>query len=143
MGGKLPLTSETMAWLPEQLAATKNMVLPPRDFLFTAVFRRREQPTDVAARLRGLLQSAGLDAGQLLRDAADNDYIMWAFVAHRRSYPSDGGGLRGKALREVVEQQMASWHPVLQRLIAESDPDTIEQFDFAAAARASRGQPPA
>jgi hypothetical protein len=38
---------------------------------------------------------------------------------------------------------MASWHPVLQRLIAESDPDTIEQFDFAAAARASRGQPPA
>jgi hypothetical protein len=39
----------------------------------------------VAARLRGLLQSAGLDAGQLLRDAADNDYIMWAFVAHRRS----------------------------------------------------------
>jgi hypothetical protein len=85
VGGKLPLTSETMAWLPEQLAATKNMVLPPRDFLFTAVFRRREQPTDVAARLRGLLQSAGLDAGQLLRDAADNDYIMWAFVAHRRS----------------------------------------------------------
>jgi DNA-binding CsgD family transcriptional regulator len=68
--------------------ATKNMVMPPRDFLFTAVFRRRGQPADVAARLRDRLAAAGLDADQLLRDAADNDYIMWAFVAHRRSYPS-------------------------------------------------------
>jgi 2-polyprenyl-6-methoxyphenol hydroxylase-like FAD-dependent oxidoreductase len=40
VGGKLPLTGETVAWLPEQLTATKNMVLPPRDFLFTAVFRQ-------------------------------------------------------------------------------------------------------
>jgi 2-polyprenyl-6-methoxyphenol hydroxylase-like FAD-dependent oxidoreductase len=114
--------------------ATKNMVMPPRDFLFTAVFRRREQPADVAARLRVRLGAAGLDSDQLLRDAADNDYIMWAFVAHRRCYPRGTDGLRGKALREVVEQRMARWHPVLRRLVAESDPDTIEQFDFAAAA---------
>jgi len=135
VGGKLPLTGETVAWLPRRLWTTKNMIFPPRDFLFTAVFRGREQPSEVAARLRDLLRTAGLDADQLLRDAADNDYVMWAFVAHRRSYPSDSGGLRGKALREVVEQQMAGWHPVLRRLVAESDPDTIEQFDFAAAAR--------
>ena len=135
VGGKLPLTAETMAWLPGQLMTTKNMILPPRDFLFTAVFRAREEPADVATGLRSRLQSAGLDAGRLLRDAADNDYLMWAFVAHRRSYPSDIGGLRGKALREVVEQRMASWHPVLRRLVAESDPGTIEQFDFAASAR--------
>ncbi len=134
VGGKLPLTSETEAWLPGRITATKNMVMPPRDFLFTAVFRRREQPADVAARLRDRLAAAGLDTDQLLRDAADNDYIMWAFVAHRRSYPAGTDGLRGKALREVVEQRMARWHPVLRRLVAESDPDTIEQFDFAAAA---------
>jgi 2-polyprenyl-6-methoxyphenol hydroxylase-like FAD-dependent oxidoreductase len=135
VGGKLPLTSETTQWLPDRIMATKNMVMPPRDFLFTAVFRRREQPADVAARLRDRLAAAGLDADQLLRDAADNDYIMWAFVAHRRSYPRGTDGLRGKALREVVEQRMARWHPVLRRLVAECDPDTIEQFDFAAAAR--------
>jgi 2-polyprenyl-6-methoxyphenol hydroxylase-like FAD-dependent oxidoreductase len=110
------------------------MVMPPRDFLFTAVFRRREQPADVAARLRDRLAAAGLDADQLMRDAADNDYIMWAFVAHRRSCPRGTDGLRGKALREVVEQRTARWHPVLRRLVAESDPDTVEQFDFAAAA---------
>jgi 2-polyprenyl-6-methoxyphenol hydroxylase-like FAD-dependent oxidoreductase len=134
VGGKLPLTSETQGWLPGRITATKNMVMPPRDFLFTAVFRRREQPADVAARLRDRLAAAGLDAAELLRDAADNDYIMWAFVAHRRRYPAGTDGLRGKALREVVEQRMARWHPVLRRLVAESDPDTIEQFDFAAAA---------
>jgi 2-polyprenyl-6-methoxyphenol hydroxylase-like FAD-dependent oxidoreductase len=134
VGGKLPLTSETAQWLPDRITATKNMVLPPRDFLFTAVFRRREQPADVAARLRDRLAAAGLDADQLVRDAADNDYIMWAFVAHRRSYPGGTDGLRGKALREVVEQRMARWHPALRRLVAESDPGTIEQFDFAAAA---------
>ena len=134
VGGKLLLTSQTQAWLPDRITATKNMVMPPRDFLFTAVFRRREQPADVAARLRDGLAAAGLDTDQLLRDAADNDYIMWAFVAHRRSYPGGTDGLRGKVLREVVEQRMARWHPVLRRLVAESDPDTIEQFDFAAAA---------
>jgi len=134
VGGKLPLTSETQGWLPDRITATKNMVMPPRDFLFTAVFRRRGQPADVAGRLRDRLAAAGLDTDQLLRDAADNDYIMWAFVAHRRSYPAGTDGLRGKALREVVEQRMARWHPVLRRLVAESDPDTIEQFDFAAAA---------
>jgi len=134
VGGKLPLTSETQGWLPDRITATKNMVMPPRDFLFTAVFRRREQPADVAGRLRDRLAAAGLDTDQLLRDAADNDYIMWAFVGHRRSYPAGTDGLRGKALREVVEQRMARWHPVLRRLVAESDPDTIEQFDFAAAA---------
>lgn len=79
VGGKLPLTSETAQWLPDRITATKNMVMPPRDFLFTAVFRRREQPADVAARLRDRLAAAGLDADQLVRDAADNDYIMWAF----------------------------------------------------------------
>ena len=135
VGGKLPLTGETRAWLPGPLMTAKNMVLPPRDFLFTAVFRRRQQPSDVAARLRDPLRAMGPDADQLVNDTADNDYLMWAFVAHRRSYPSDSSGLRGKALREIVEQLMASWHPALPRLVAESDPDTIEQFDFAAAAR--------
>lgn len=64
VGGKLPLTRQTAQWLPDRIMATKNMVLPPRDFLFTAVFRRREQPADVTARLWDRLAAAGLDADQ-------------------------------------------------------------------------------
>ena len=135
VGGKLPLTEQTTAWLPESITATKNMILPPRDFLFTAVFRRREDPGEVARRVRDRARAVGIDPDQLLRDAQDDDYIMWAFVAHRRSYPDGLADQRGKALREVVERQVAQWHPLLRRLVAESDPDTVEQFDFAAAAR--------
>jgi hypothetical protein len=39
--------------------------------------RRDGVAADVAARLRDRLAAAGLDSDQLLRDAADNDYIMW------------------------------------------------------------------
>src|SRR5205807_5323015 len=52
----------------------------------------------------------------LVATSGDQGERMWAFVAHRRSYPSGTDGLRGKALREVVEQRMARWHPVLRRL---------------------------
>jgi 2-polyprenyl-6-methoxyphenol hydroxylase-like FAD-dependent oxidoreductase len=50
-------------------------------------------------------------------------------------YPADSASLRGKALREEVERRIRDWHPGLRRLVAESDPSTIEQFDFAAAGR--------
>jgi 2-polyprenyl-6-methoxyphenol hydroxylase-like FAD-dependent oxidoreductase len=135
VGGKLLLTEQTRAWLPPRLTASKNMILPWRDFLFTAVFRRREHPDELGRRLGGQLRSAGLDAGMLLREAADNDYIMWAFVAHRRSYPADVTALHGTALLDVIRQRMSRWHPDLRRLVAESDPGTVQQFDFAAAGR--------
>jgi 2-polyprenyl-6-methoxyphenol hydroxylase-like FAD-dependent oxidoreductase len=138
VGGKLPLGGGNEAWLPARLTATKNMILPWRDFLFTAVFRRREHPDALTDRMGDRLRSAGLDADLLLREAEDDDYIMWAFVAHRRSFPTDIAGiagLYGEPLREVVAGRMDGWHPVLRRLIAGSDPDTVEQFDFAAAAR--------
>ncbi|WP_433418470.1 FAD-dependent oxidoreductase [Microtetraspora malaysiensis] len=59
VGGKLPLTPEAGTWLPEVLTTNKNMILPRRDFLFTAAFRPR---------------------------AGEEGYLMWAFVAHRSTY---------------------------------------------------------
>jgi 2-polyprenyl-6-methoxyphenol hydroxylase-like FAD-dependent oxidoreductase len=132
VGGKLPLTGQSGGWLPPCLAEGKNMVLPWRDFLFTAVFRPREDPAALIARLGDQLRSAGLAAEVLLGEAADNDYLMWAFVAHRRSYPA---GLEGKALLDAVGQRVRRWHPDLRRLVAESDPGSVQQFEFAAAAR--------
>jgi 2-polyprenyl-6-methoxyphenol hydroxylase-like FAD-dependent oxidoreductase len=135
VGGKLPLTADTQSWLPPRLTASKNMILPRRDFLFTAVFRRREHPDELARRIDGQLRTVGLDTEVLLREAADNDYLMWAFVAHRRSYPADMAALHGTALLDLVQQRMTNWHPGLRRLVGESDPGTVQHFDFAAAAR--------
>ena len=76
VGGKLPLAGQPKGWLPPCLAEGENMVLQWRDFLFTAVFRRREDPAELIARLGDRLRTAGLDAGVLLGEAADNDYLM-------------------------------------------------------------------
>jgi len=85
VGGKLPLTGRSGGWLPPRLAEGKNMVLPWRDFLFTAVFRPREDPAALIARLGDQLRSVGLAAEVLLGEAADNDYLMWAFRASTAS----------------------------------------------------------
>lgn len=135
VGGKLPLDDQTAAWLPEALTATRNMILPPRDFLFTAAFRRRQDPEIVATRVGEQMRATGLEADVVLRDAKDDDYVMWAFVAHRGCFPGDTAGLRGQALRDLVEARLTRWHPALRRLVAESDPGTVERFDFAAARR--------
>lgn len=135
VGGKLALTEQTAAWLPEALMTNKNMILPPKDFLFTSVFRRREHPHEVALRVGDRLRDVGLDPERLLHEAEDDDYVMWAFVAHRRSYPASVEGLHGRALRDLVEERMGNWHPDLRRLVASSDARSVEQFAFTASAR--------
>ncbi len=165
VGGKLPLTEQSAAWLPKPLTLNKNMFLPPRDFLFTSVFRRRESAQKVAQRISAMgtvgaglaparesteaglapastppisgdhLQTTSLDCEQLLREIEDDDYVMWAFVAHRDPYLASAHGLRGQALRDLVEKRVSNWHPDLRRLIASSAAETVEQFDFTAAVR--------
>ncbi|TCO60520.1 FAD-dependent oxidoreductase [Actinocrispum wychmicini] len=108
IGGKMPLGDAT-AWLPEEVTVAKNMILPQRDFLFTAVFRQRES-------------------------GMDDDYVMWAYVAHQRALPAGTSGKRGQELLDVIAPRVRDWHPDLRRLIADTPADTVEQFDFAAAA---------
>jgi 2-polyprenyl-6-methoxyphenol hydroxylase-like FAD-dependent oxidoreductase len=134
IGGKLRLGDET-TWLPEEMTSTKNMILPKRDFLFTAVFRRREGGDAIVARVGDQLRAAGLGPELVVRDTKDDDYVMWAYVAHRRALPTGATGKHGRRLRELVLSRLADWHPDLRELISQTPPDTIEQFDFAAAAR--------
>ncbi len=135
VGGKLPITSRTLAWLPQQLTMTKNMVLPPRDFLFTAAFRRRDASTDPDTMRQTLnrLCAMGLEPDELLHEL-ENDYIMWAFVTHRQQVAERAVDLGAMALQSLVEERVADWHPTLRRLIAETDASTVQAFDFSAAA---------
>lgn len=133
IGGKLPITEETSAWLPRHLQSTKNMILPPADFLFTAAFRRRPTarqqpfPNDSQAR------NPGLEPEKFLFEADEHDYVMWAFVANRRvirDRPTEALGWR-----QIIERRMKGWSPTLRRLVHESDPQTIRAFNFSAAAK--------
>ncbi|MFU8852861.1 FAD-dependent oxidoreductase [Micromonospora sp. SL1-18] len=133
IGGKLRL-GDTTAWLPEEITSTKNVILPKRDFLFTAVFRRREGSDAIVAGVGDQLRAAGLDPDLVVQDTKDDDYVMWAYVAHRRVLPAEATGQRGQRLRDLVMSRLAGWHPDVRELIAQTPEDTIEQFDFSAAA---------
>jgi 2-polyprenyl-6-methoxyphenol hydroxylase-like FAD-dependent oxidoreductase len=137
VAGKLAVTEATAAWLPEVLVTNKNMILPPRHFLFTSIFRRRESAREAARRLGEQMRAVGLSEEDL-HEAEEGDYVMWAFVAQRRFYPKSVRGLRGRALRDLVELSAARWHPALRRLIASSDEATVEHFEFQAAAPVKR-----
>jgi 2-polyprenyl-6-methoxyphenol hydroxylase-like FAD-dependent oxidoreductase len=138
IGGKLRLDGKA-TWLPEEMTSTKNMFLPKRDFLFTAVFRRRETDGASIERIGEQMRAAGLDPDLLVQDAKDDDYVMWAYVVHSRALPADladaSTGERGQRLRELVASRMTDWHPDLHKLIAQTPADTIERFDFATAER--------
>jgi 2-polyprenyl-6-methoxyphenol hydroxylase-like FAD-dependent oxidoreductase len=66
IGGKLPL--EGRDWLPDRLTGGLNVVMPPRDFLFTAVFKRRRTTEEARALLSDDVTAANLC--RALTDAA-------------------------------------------------------------------------
>ncbi|MGW4800065.1 hypothetical protein ACWEPC_47380 [Nonomuraea sp. NPDC004297] len=87
--GGCPSTS-TPAWLPPDFADGLNLVLPPRDsVLFTATFngeRRKERATG----------PSGFGADLAALASGVRDYLLLAFIAHRRSYPPGVSHLDGE-----------------------------------------------
>ncbi|MCA2223957.1 FAD-dependent oxidoreductase [Nonomuraea aurantiaca] len=136
VAGKLFLTEENRRWLPERVLAGKNVIWPHRDFLFTAIFRRREDPAAIIARLGDRIRVLGLDPEHLLADSRDDDYVLWAFITHRDSLPAS---FTSKAqddpalVRELLAERTAGWHPDLRRIVTTSTPDTLYQTGFSAA----------
>lgn len=133
VGGKLFLDEETASWLPSTLLSGKNVFWPRRDFLFTAVFRRRENPESVVDRLGPQLRALGLDPDRLLAESTDQDYVMWAYIAHRDSMPPDFSELSPEDAHAILTDRTARWHPALHRLITSSYPDDLFQTAFTAA----------
>ncbi len=133
IGGKLTLTDQAARWLPEPLTNSKNMIMPRRDFLFTAAFRRRVHPGTETGDLPARLTEAGIDAAAALREATEPDYVMWAYVTSGRRPPAIRLEDRGAALQAAVAARTSDWEPVLRRLITDSDPASVDRFEFTAA----------
>jgi len=130
IGGKLPL--EGRDWLPDRLTGGLNVVMPPRDFLFTAVFKRRRTAEQARALLSGDVIAAGLDPDALFAGMEQQDYLMWAFVLSAGAADTEASGAD---LRELVLRRAAGWDPRLRRLLTETQPETVNAFGFRAAAR--------
>lgn len=53
------------------------------------------------------------------------DYVVWAYVAKRGTYPDGIDTFRPDRLRQHVLSRIDNWSPVLKTLVAESDPSSI------------------
>lgn len=138
IGGKLYLDDDTRAWLGARLSGGMNVVLGPRDFLFTAVFNRRRSVEETHALLGDPLRAAGFDADMLSHGMETRDYLLWAFITRTAYCPVDADG---EQLREFVGGRTARWAPTLRRIFAETDPVTINVFPFRSSAPLSPWQP--
>jgi 2-polyprenyl-6-methoxyphenol hydroxylase-like FAD-dependent oxidoreductase len=127
IGGKLDLDERTRAWLPERIQSGMNVVLGPRDFLFTAVFKRRRGTDEVRRLLGAAVRAAGLDEDRLFGSLEQRDSILWAFITRGDACPPD---CAGAAAQRLVGGLIQRWHPDLRRLVADSAPDTVRAFPF-------------
>ncbi|MET9363679.1 FAD-dependent monooxygenase [Streptomyces sp. NPDC006632] len=127
--GSLDLSGARADELPEPLTAASTSVLTPRaDAMFCTAGRATAHGRP---RIDGLYAGAEADLGvhAALADgpllARHRSHVVWTYVAKTAAYPRDVEHLDGKALRAVVAERIAHWHPALVRLVAEADPDSV------------------
>jgi salicylate hydroxylase len=117
VAGKYRLTDITRRQLPAELTTRVNSVLPiRRGFLFTAVW---------GSERRSAAAPADTGADFLLDNNAD--YTFWAYADAAARFPRSAqlDQLTGAQLRDVVLDRIRTWSPHLRRLVAGSDPDTV------------------
>lgn len=123
VGHKLPLTPAARAWLPPRLLRGMNSInVNAPLFLFTAVF---DPPAHTPATLE---EVAGPPP-----DGVGEPYLLGALVAELAVLPSNLMDLDSDGLRRVVDELTTGWHPLLRRMLADSDPDARTALEFAAA----------
>ena len=138
VAGKLQLDDAARGWLTPRLYESVNNIMP-RDAtsMFVAVWEGDRTKIPMLAGVGGNDPAGGLPPGTLFDNT--RDYLIWGYAARRDSYPpqiaaagsADGsvGGLAdgpdGAALQRAVLARIERWHPDLRRLVADSDPATV------------------
>ena len=111
---KLFLTDATTAWLPERLQAGMCLIADGAGVaLFTSAYRP-------PAGARAALEAATGPQPEV--DFAP--YVLGALNADPARLPADLARLDADALRALGDDLIAGWHPVLRRMLAESEPAT-------------------
>jgi 2-polyprenyl-6-methoxyphenol hydroxylase-like FAD-dependent oxidoreductase len=124
IGGKVVLTEQARAWLPHELTARMNLIMPPdRYCLFSAPFEHAHTSAEALDSVREKAKAAGLNP-DLLIDTT-RDYILWGFIAQAHDFSDDVRRLDGQSLQRVIGRLIEKWHPDLRRLIAEADPESV------------------
>ncbi|MCB0095008.1 MAG: FAD-dependent monooxygenase [Caldilineaceae bacterium] len=125
MGGKMPMTPEARALLPQKALAGMSMFFAPKGYgliLHVVEFNWDENGAKAGASPRDkelLAQWSGR------RYDHPNDYIGWGFWAAKQHFPVDPLKLDGSQLIELTLTMTENWHPNLRKLMAMTDPTTV------------------
>ena len=122
--GKFPLTDETRHRLPELIRQGPKSILPPRGcFGFTAPHELSETMTLRTNGIGG--NDATAEHDSVLFDNTSS-YIMWSYGAHESRFPvADLSTVDGPALRDLAGRLMATWHPAIREMVADSPAESI------------------
>ena len=103
IAGRYPLTPATERALPTALTdgSLNNVVPPHSDWMFASAWRSAHSTS------------------------ADDNYVVWAYVAARTTYPADIDTLDGAALRDLVLNRIHRWSALLRTLVQNSDAATL------------------
>jgi 2-polyprenyl-6-methoxyphenol hydroxylase-like FAD-dependent oxidoreductase len=98
VAGRYPLNAENSARLPAIFTdgSLNNIVPPHSDWMFVSAWR-----------------------------VDGEDYVVWAYVARRESYPAGAEKMDGIALRDHVLSRIDTWASPLKTLVAGSDLTTV------------------
>jgi 2-polyprenyl-6-methoxyphenol hydroxylase-like FAD-dependent oxidoreductase len=109
IAGRYALTSERIARLPASLTdgSLNNIVPNGPDWMFVAAWRN--------------VSGAGTPGANHKRE----NYIVWAYVARRETYPTDVEMLDRRALQKLVLSRTSSWAPELRGLVQDAEVDTL------------------
>ena len=124
--GKVPMTAETKALLPEKSQNAVSMILAPKGYF--CIIHVMEFPwaqdgtpkTDIGGNDETLLSKWP----GLLYDNT-RDYIMWGFSADSRYLPDNVMEMSGENLQKVVMGMTKSWHPNMRKLFIMADQNSI------------------
>lgn len=121
VGGTLTFDSRASQWLPDAFVTGMTNILPPDGCgMFIAPYRRRpthESPDDGASPSQG---------PRPFHDAL-GEHVFWAFITRpsKLSADVDPRTEQGPQLQRRVLSSIASWHPRLVRLVADTNPTTV------------------
>jgi 2-polyprenyl-6-methoxyphenol hydroxylase-like FAD-dependent oxidoreductase len=126
IAGKLPLTDEVRSWLPQRMQSGPNNVLPPSG---CGMFMAPHTLSDslLSAPVRGNTRDDSSTARGLHFDNTIS-YLMWSYAANHDTYPGGDANLStldGAGLRDLAGSQIASWHPDMRRMVADTPEETV------------------
>lgn len=126
IGGKVPLTAESLALINAKIHRGVTLIMAPRGF--GGILHVTEFPWDKSG-----APKAGIGASDndliahwpgLMFDNT-RDYISWGIWAAADKFPAELRAMDGPELLALVQTQTAKWHRDWRRLLTLSDPASV------------------